>query len=151
MPSLQGGNIFRAICSNSLISAECKTSLMKSCFWRSVVSNPGRHTNPGNMASRHASSLIGRCGQHSFTRRGNSSSPSCQLPFPSWKQALFRFHLGSAPHGVEGEARNLNSCSDSICRRLPRALSNRAGKVWSLHLALGSVGILLPDPDPEIK
>lgn len=120
MPSLQGGNTFRDICSGSLISAECKTSLMKSWFWSTVVSKPGRRASQGNMASQHASSLIGQCGQHGFTGRGNLSSHLVRVTFPRWEvQLCLGFTWGQLCSAQR--KRNLNMGSDPVCWRLPSA------------------------------
>lgn len=115
LPSLQGGNIFRDICSGSLISAECKTSLMKSWFWSPVVSKPGRRARRGNMAAQQAPSLIGRCGQHGFTRRENFSSHLVRVTFPQWEaQLCVVFMWGQLQ-------RNLSVGSDPECCKFPRA------------------------------
>lgn len=136
LPSLQGGNIFRDICSGSLISAECKTSLMKSWFWSTVVSKPGRRARWGNMALQQAPSLIGRCGQHGFTRRGDFSFHLVRVTFPQWEIQLCVVFAW-------GQLRRKPQCVEvSPCTAARRCLL----------FAIGSVGILLlPYSEPEIK
>lgn len=153
MPSLQGGNIFRDICSVSLISAECKMSLVKSWVWSTVVSKPGRSASQGNMASQYASSLIGRCGQHGFTRRGNLSSHLVRVTFPQWEVQLCLIFTWGQPRLAQRE-RNLDMKSDPVCWRFPSAqrCSNAAVRVQCHYLTLGSIGIpFLPDSESELK
>lgn len=76
------------------------------------------------MALGNACSFISRCGQHSFSRGEFKSFLPSEVPFPSCKLALSKFHMGSALHGMEGKMRNLNFYSDSVCWRIP----SRAGK-----------------------
>lgn len=79
------------------------------------MSKPGRRARRGNMAPQQAPSLIGRCGQHGFTRRGNFSSHLVRVTFPQWEaQLCVVFMWGQLQ-------RNLSVGSDPECWRFPRA------------------------------